>query len=134
MILSKFFFEPKKLINPIASLTLSKNPPNGLNPFSDFSFLSPKIFETEFVLLKLLADNELIKDPKLFFFGEIFALSNPTILFFAPESTDDPIGDPPEIKFSADSLLAFFEPIIFFGFIPLNSAKGSPFSFSILAE
>ena len=35
------------------------------------------------VLLKLLADNELIKDPKLFFFGEIFALSNPTILFFA---------------------------------------------------
>ena len=53
LILSKFFFDPKKLINPIASLTLSKNPPNGLNPFSDFSFLSPKIFEFDFILLKI---------------------------------------------------------------------------------
>ena len=53
LILSKFFFEPKKLINPIASLTLSKNPPNGLNPFSDFSFLSPKIFEFDFTSLAL---------------------------------------------------------------------------------
>ena len=54
-----------------------------------------------FVVLKTVEERLLINVCKLFGFADTFALSKFTILFFAPERTEEPREEPPETNLSA---------------------------------